>query len=110
MNYNVETIPTFDRQLKRLAKKFLSLKTDLKELTDSLAETPTQGTSLGNNCYKIRLSIRSKGRGKSGGSRVVTHVRVEGETVYLLSIYDKSERSNLIEGELDNLLTEVMNE
>ncbi len=109
MNYSVDTVPTFDRQLKRLAKKFPSLKSDLTQLTDSLEEDPEQGTPLGQNCYKIRLAIQSKGKGKSGGSRIITHVRVEGETVYLLSIYDKSEKSTLDERELDELLTEIAN-
>jgi len=107
MSYNVETIPTFDRQLKRLAKKFPSLKSDLARLTESLEENPEQGTPLGHNCFKIRLAIRSKGKGKSGGSRLITHVQITGETVYLLSMYDKSDKSTLDEGELDALLTEI---
>ncbi|CAN5873801.1 hypothetical protein BH11BAC7_BH11BAC7_16560 [soil metagenome] len=31
-----------------------------------LGEYPQVGTSIGNNCYKIRLAISSKGKGKSG--------------------------------------------
>jgi mRNA-degrading endonuclease RelE of RelBE toxin-antitoxin system len=107
MNYKIGTVPSFDKQVKRLAKKFVSLRADLKELADSLKQNPHQGVALGKDCYKIRLAIRSKGRGKSGGSRVITHVQIEGETVYLLSIYDKSEKSTLNETELDDLLTEI---
>jgi mRNA-degrading endonuclease RelE of RelBE toxin-antitoxin system len=73
MRYNVLTIPPFDRQLKRLAKKFPSLKTEYATLIEVLEQNPKKGTSLGNNCFKIRLSIASKGRGKSGGARVITH-------------------------------------
>ena len=68
---------------------------------------PDQGMGLGNSCYKIRLAIKSKGRGKSGGARVITYVHVTEEDIYLLSIYDKSEKENLDNGELDELLSEI---
>ena len=67
MSYNVLPIPPFDRQLKRLSKKYPSLKAEYLQLIESLEQNPEQGTNLGNNCYKIRLSIASKGKGKSGG-------------------------------------------
>ncbi len=107
MSYSVETIPSFDRQIKRLSKKHRSLKADLQRLVDQLKEDPEMGTALGQNCYKIRLAITSKGKGKAGGSRLITHVQVTGETIYLLFIYDKSEQENLDEGELDDLLNEL---
>lgn len=107
MSYKIQPLPTFQRQAKRLIKKFKSLKQELQELNQSLEENPEQGTPLGQNCFKIRLSIRSKGKGKSGGSRIITHVQITGETVYLLSIYDKSDKSTLDEGELDALLSEI---
>nr|WP_235904297.1 type II toxin-antitoxin system RelE/ParE family toxin [Arcticibacter tournemirensis] len=47
---------------------------------------------MGDNCFKIRIAIASKGKGKSGGARVITHVLIKEETVFLLSIYDKAER------------------
>lgn len=72
MNYNVETIANFDRELKRLAKKYPSLKEEVTRLGDLLTEEATKGTSIGKNCYKIWLSIKSKGKGKSGGARVIT--------------------------------------
>jgi mRNA-degrading endonuclease RelE of RelBE toxin-antitoxin system len=107
MSYNVKAIPTFDKQAKRLAKKYPSLKQELASLTLNLSDEPEQGTGLGNNCYKIRLAIKSKGRGKSGGARVITYVHVTEEAIYLLSIYDKSKKENLDDGELDELLSEI---
>ncbi len=71
---------------------------------DSLITKPEQGTSIGNQCYKIRLAIASKGKGKSGGARVITHLQVVNEKVFLLSIYDKSEQENITDKELDDLL------
>ena len=104
MKYNVLAIPPFDRQLKRLAKKYPSLKEEFSNLLESLESTPEQGTALGNNCFKIRLAIQSKGKGKSGGARIITNLLIEINTVYLLSIYDKSEKDNLNEKELLELL------
>ena len=104
MKYNVLTIPPFDKQLKRLARKFPSLKTEFVTLIEDLEENPKKGTFLGNNCFKIRLAIASKGRGKSSGARVITHFYIENETVFLLAIYDKSEQTDITDKELSELL------
>jgi hypothetical protein len=103
MNYNVSTIPLFDKQAKRLAKKYPSLKADLAELFESLANNPQQGVALANNFYKIRLGISSKGKGKSGGARVITYVKVTQTAVFLASIFDKSEKSTITEKELKDI-------
>ncbi|MCA2791141.1 MAG: hypothetical protein IM618_10180 [Cytophagales bacterium] len=104
MNYSIVTIPPFDRQLKRLIKKFPSLKKEVAKLGELLADAPTEGTPLGNNCYKIRLAIASKGKGKSGGARIITHIYVEGKLVYLLAIYDKSEHGDISDKQILGLL------
>jgi hypothetical protein len=108
MSYNILTIPPFDKQLKRLTKKYPSLKIEFAELLESLEQKPMQGTNLGNNCYKIRLSIASKGKGKSGGARVITNFVIAEETVFLISIYDKSEKDNLTDKELIELLKFIL--
>ena len=108
MPYSIIAVPTFAKELKRLAKKYQSIKADLTVLLDSLAENPTQGTALGNNCYKIRLSITSKGKGKSGGARIITNIMVTDETIYLLSIYDKAEKDSLTDKELQMLLKSIL--
>ena len=103
MSYKISSIPLFDKQAKRLAKKYPSLKNDLTELFKSLADDPEQGISLGNNFYKIRISIASKGKGKSGGARVITYVKITATTVFLTSIYDKSDKSTITDKELDQI-------
>jgi hypothetical protein len=62
-----------------LAKKYPSLKSDFTDFLESLAENPTQGTPLGKDCYKIRMAISSKNKGKSGGARIITNVYVVGK-------------------------------
>jgi len=104
MSYSVKTIHVFERQAKKLIKKYKSLHGELSSLIVSLKTDPSQGTSLGNNCYKIRLSVVSKGKGKSGGARVITYVVVNETIVYLLSIYDKSQKDTISDSELSELL------
>jgi hypothetical protein len=105
MSYNVKTVTVFERQAKRLVKKYASLKKELWDLSQQLSKTPKLGTPLGSNCFKIRIAIASKGKGKSGGARIITHFLVTNATVYLLSIYDKSEQDTLTNKELLELLT-----
>jgi hypothetical protein len=102
----------FKSQAKPLLKKFKSLSNDLLGLQKELELNPKLGISLGNDIYKIRLKITSKG--KSGGARVISllqtniileEIRTNQEiTVNLISIYDKSEISNLSEKELKELI------
>ncbi len=100
MNYKVQTTPPFEKDAKKLARKYPSLKNDLLQLINSLEINPVQGISLGNNFYDIRLSITSKARGKSGGARVITFVKVIKQTIFLAAIYDKSEQSDISDKEL----------
>jgi len=104
MNYNVRTIQPFDKQFKRYLKKYPSLKSELVTLISQLEQTPDIGTPIGNDCYKIRVAIASKGKGKSGGARVITCVVVKDAEIYLLYMYDKSEQSTITDKELLQLL------
>ncbi len=107
MNYKVDTIAPFRKEAKKLIKKYPSLKNELAELGSQLSIDPTTGTALGNNCYKIRLAITSKRNGKSAGARVITHFYVSDETVFLLSIYDKSDKESISDKELLELLKKI---
>jgi hypothetical protein len=84
-----------------LSKKYPSIFSDLDELGDELAINPTQGKSLGGNYYKVRLAISSKGKGKSGGARLITFVKIIDEQVYLSFIYDKSEKEDITKKEFE---------
>ncbi len=103
MSYSISSIPLFDKQAKRLAKKYPSLKKDLARLIEKLTHEPKQGTALGNSFYKIHLAISSKEKGKSGGARVVTYVKVAHNIVYLTSIFDKSDKSTITDKELEQI-------
>ena len=108
MSYNVKTISIFEKQAKKLFKKYPSLKNELLSLIQILKATPNYGIPLGKDCYKIRLSIASKSKGKSGGARIITHIIISDSSVYLLSIFDKSEKENLTDKELKELLSSIL--
>lgn len=107
MSYNIIPTHRFEKELKRLVKKFPSLKGEFASLIDDLSTRPSLGVSLGNNCFKVRLAISSKGKGKSGVARVITCVYVESSSVYLLTIYDKSEKSDLKSSELIEIISSL---
>ncbi|MCC5931539.1 MAG: type II toxin-antitoxin system RelE/ParE family toxin [Cyclobacteriaceae bacterium] len=104
MSYNVIPTPDFKKLFKKLAKKFPSLKADLQELVYKLAENPNTGIDLGHGIHKIRLAISSKGKGKSGGARVITFLVTEDLEVYLVHIYHKGQLDNLTKDQIIELL------
>jgi mRNA-degrading endonuclease RelE of RelBE toxin-antitoxin system len=104
MSYSIIVTRRFEKELKRLSRKFPSFKEEFAKLIVKISENPLLGTSIGNCCYKIRLAISSKGRGKSGGTRVITYVYIGAKTVYLLTIYDKSEKNDLKPNELKTMV------
>ena len=107
MNYEIIVKPTFQREAKRLAKHYSSFKEDFVSLIDDLEQNPLLGTDLGHGLRKVRMKITSKGKGKSGGARVITLTVLISETdtnIVLLTIYDKSECENLTDKELADIV------
>ena len=104
MNFKIIYTSAFEKELKKLSSKYPSIKSDFKTLLASLLEDPKQGHALGNNCYKIRMSIASKGQGKSGGARVITCIKIIDELIFLVSIYDKSVRETISNKEIKDRL------
>lgn len=107
MEYNIITARTFDKEVKRLRKRYSSIGKDLEVLFAELSDNPTAGIDLGGGFRKIRMRIASKGRGKSGGARVITFTvvaTVSKTDIVLLYIYDKAERSSISKTDIENLL------
>ena len=110
MNYNVIAIDKFKKEAKRLIKKYPSLKKELRELSSILTTNPTVGISLGNNAYKIRIAIKSKSTGKSGGGRIITYVISNNKEVYLMTIYDKADLETIDDKALRKIIRSIKNE
>ncbi|MEI8203253.1 MAG: hypothetical protein WCH34_09595 [Bacteroidota bacterium] len=120
MKVIVRVTKSFKRQAKPLLKKYTSLNAELSLLESSLVENPKLGKPLGFNSYKIRLLVKSKRKGKSGGLRIISHldseiiglINFEDETtiVNLIAIYDKSETATITDKELKDLIFRLHNE
>lgn len=110
MSFRIIPTPTFAKSLKALAKRHKSIKSDIEELRKVLEENPLQGAELTPAIRKIRMAIKSKGGGKSGGARIITYnvltTELDGE-VYLLEIYDKSEYSTVKEDVLKDMVKDL---
>lgn len=107
MNYKVIPTPRFKRQAKKLLKKYSSLSAELQAFERDLMANPAQGQSLGQNSYKVRVAVKSKGKGKSGGLRVITYLITEEQEIYLLTIYDKSEMESIDNKTLKEMIKEI---
>ena len=108
MSYKIEITDNFKKEAKRLVKKYPSLKQEIISLGKILINNPTFGTPLGDNVFKIRLSIASKNKGKSGGARVISYFKVIAETIYLVSIYNKSEKETISTKEIEQLMKDYL--
>jgi len=98
MTFEIQTTSYFDAEAKRLAKRHRSFVDDLSDFRDSILNNPYQGTEISPGIRKIRMTITSKGRGQSGGARVITFTYMVNErdgVVILLLLYDKSDTSNI---------------
>jgi hypothetical protein len=94
----------FRKAFKRLRKKYPNIGRDLNDLLLKVRDNPIEGDALGDNCYKVRMSISDKQKGKSGGARVITCVKIIEDTIHLLYIFDKSEMENISDVFLKELI------
>ena len=98
MSYRVDVTNGFAKEAKRLAKKYPSFKQDYGDFLKSIKENPFQGDELTPGIRKIRMAIKSKGKGKSGGARIITYniiAEQQNGLIVLLLIYDKSDFSTI---------------
>ena len=97
-------LPLFEKEIKLLYRKYPSIYKDFQQLLKELTENPVAGTSLGHNCFKIRMNITSKKAGKRGGARVITCVKRIASKLYLVSIFDKADRESISKEEISLIL------
>ena len=106
MNYKIVPTEDFDKAVKRLSKKYNSLKADLIAFQKDLLKNPEMGDKIDENTRKVRMAITSKNKGKSGGARIITCnilVDITFTKIYLLTIYDKSEQQSISADRIKNL-------
>jgi hypothetical protein len=103
--------PFFVRKAKTYKKKHVSLTSDLEELEASLIENPRMGEDLGAGLYKVRLQVKSKGKGKSGGYRIITYLLNQSNNdivINMLTLYDKSEEESISKQDLLKLVRALL--
>ena len=107
MNYKVIPTPEFIKNLKTLKKRYKSIKNDVLKLAAELEKNPTLGTELGNNTFKIRVKNSDNNKGKSAGYRVITYYISKNQEVFLVTIYSKTDKENILDTELKELIAEL---
>lgn len=98
MNYKTEIHEIFSKEFKVLLKKYPSLKSDFQHILNNIEKELALADDLGNGFKKIRINIKSKGKGSSGGGRIITYetiIAVEHKKVIFASIYNKGEYDSI---------------
>jgi len=109
MPTKVDTHPRFRNRARRLRRRFPSIHVDLRPLIQRIRNDERPGQRIprvGYTVYKVRLPNRAARRGKSGGFRVIYYAQVE-DVVTLLTIYSKSEESDISAREIEQLAREA---
>ena len=101
-----ETLPLFDKQFKKLSKKYNFIKNDIEEFVDNFGSIHQQAISIKTDLYKVRLANTNKNKGKSAGYRIYYYVKID-KVVYLLTIYDKSEIQKIDEKILIKIIKDI---
>ncbi len=108
MDVIVKVSEEFVRQAKRFTKKYKTFVDDFASFLISIKENPFQGVDLGGGKRKIRMAVSSKGKGKSGGLRVITFnvqtIDNECFLVNLITLYDKNEISNVSDKYINQII------
>ena len=107
MNYKIIPTPEFIKNFKTLKKRYKRIKNDILELTAKLEKNPNMGAKLGDNTFKVRIKNSDNNRGKSAGYRVITYCINENSELFLITIYSKSEKENILDLELKKLIAEI---
>jgi mRNA-degrading endonuclease RelE of RelBE toxin-antitoxin system len=105
---NFEVAPEFEKSLKRLCKKYPSLKADYLSFLSELEKNPAMGDEIFPNCRKARINIKSKRKGKSGGGRIIFYFEILEDKIILLFIYDKSEMENVQTAFIEQILQKIL--
>jgi len=103
----IKTIPRFEKDVKKLKKKFPKIKKDLTDFIKLLHKNPETGTHLGKNIFKSRIPNSSIPTGKSGGFRVITYHKRE-DTLYLVTMYSKTEQDAILTEKLIQIVEETL--
>ena len=104
----IELSKDFKNNFKKLSKKYKSIKDDVNALILNLEVNPKIWIDLWDWLHKIRLKNSDNNKWKSWGYRTITYYN-DWDVVVLLTIYSKSEKENILEKELLEILKNYNN-
>jgi mRNA-degrading endonuclease RelE of RelBE toxin-antitoxin system len=96
----------FKKNLKKLEKKYRSIEEDLEPLIQQLESGETPGDRISGNkypVYKARVKNSDNKKGQSSGYRVIYYT-ITTDAILLTTIYSKSERGNISNREIEDLI------
>ena len=106
-NLIIKDTITFNKAVKKLKKKYIHIENDYMNFVNTIETIEDLGTNLGNNIYKVRIKNSDKNSGKSSGYRLISHLKLIENELYLMFIYDKSEIENINEKEIDTFILKL---
>jgi len=101
---------TFLKTEKRLAKRYPSVSGDVEHFLSVVESPENLGIPLGKNIFKARIANKDAKRGKSGGYRLLSYLRLEEGRLILLYLYSKTDLANVTEEELDRIVLDAVPE
>lgn len=105
LELNIEKTDLFEKLIKKLKKRYPNIENELDIFLDSIEDVKQLGNPLGNNLYKARIKNSDAQRGKSGGYRLISYLKLVNKKLTLVYIYSKSDLENIDESELDKLIS-----
>jgi len=100
--------PEFKRNLRGLAKKYPHIRSDVQPIIEQIQRGEFIGDQVkgtGYTIFKVRIRNSDVSRGKSGGYRVIYYLRT-ATAVILVTIYSKTEQSDISAAKIRNILSE----
>ena len=100
--------PTFNRNLRTLAKKYRSIRNDIQPIIEQLAQGELPGdriAGVGYAVFKLRVRNSDTQKGKSSGYRLIYYVKT-ATGIILLTLYTKSEQVDIAAEDIQNIITE----
>ena len=89
--------PRFQRDLRELAKRYRSIRSDVQPLIDQLQAGEISGDRIAGikyQVFKVRIKNSNIQKGKSGGYRVIYYLK-NAQGIILTTIYSKSDLTDV---------------
>ncbi len=99
----------FKRNLRTLAKKYRGIRSDLQPLLDELQTGELPGDQVAGvhlTIFKVRLANSSSNKGKRSGFRCIYYLKTD-TAIILVTIYSKSEQSDVSSARIRSILHEM---